>query len=736
MKKHMIWIMAIPICFIVFLFIKQISVINASIESPDHYVMTTKTWEIHFSEKMDPSSLANNFAKVENEDGETVPVTFEWENNHTVLSIGAPEDGYAVGKYTLTLSSELKTIKGKPLSKEISHTFEVMDELPKVKDAKHLATLLKERTEDQDTVTMFEESNSSKMSQSESADVDTGSGADSPSETNVQVEGIDEGDKIKSDGEFIYFAREDDIIITSAAKEHSELVYTIQEDDFSPIELYIHDKILISIGYSYEVNINPNLKTKKKQESHADSFIYPPHQLFTTAYFYDISNPKEPKKVREIALEGDYQGSRIKDNELFLIVNDTPSFHISENTTKDTRPYVKDSVTNQTYNKVDFEKIYFFPESMENSYLTIGTVHLDHLKKEATIESYLGASSEMYMSKDHLYLAVQKANKQPRRKRMLETEVLPPITKTEIMQFIISDGKVVYNTSATVPGRLLNQFAMDEQKDTFRVATTVGQSWERTASKNNLYTFDLNMKQLGAIEGLAPGEEIFSVRFMEDVAYMVTFEQIDPLFVIDLQDPTKPTVLGELEIPGFSDYLHPLDQHHLIGVGQQTELIKQKGNREPLVKMAGVKISLFDVRDRANPQEKNNLIVGDGNSYSTISYNHKALYKHPEKSLFGIPVTLYKTKKVSNKHQVFEDEVFDKDGLLLLNITAKDGIIQQAFITHQTEKTIYQDWEKEISRAISVGDFLYTFSLSDIHVFDLNNMDTVHQISVPFDSSY
>ena len=135
-------------------------------------------------------------------------------------------------------------------------------------------------------------------------------------------------------------------------------------------------------------------------------------------------------------------------------------------------------------------------------------------------------------------------------------------TTTNIYKFSLNEGIVTYLNSGEVPGTIINQFSMDEYKGYFRIATTTGNVWDvgENASKNNIYILDDTMNMAGKIEGIAPNERIYSVRFMGDRGYMVTFRQIDPFFVIDLEDPYKPEILGELKIPGFSDYLHPYDE--------------------------------------------------------------------------------------------------------------------------------------------------------------------------------
>lgn len=190
---------------------------------------------------------------------------------------------------------------------------------------------------------------------------------------------------------------------------------------------------------------------------------------------------------------------------------------------------------------------------------------------------------------------------------------------------------------------------MDEHDGYFRTVTTTGDLWdERNPSENNLFILDEDMKLVGSITGLAKEERIYSARFMGDKAYMVTFRETDPLFVIDVANPTKPQVLGELKIPGFSNYLHPLGESHLIGFGYETSSVVPVGSKEPIIQTEGIKISLFDVSDFGNPKEVDTEVIGGQGTYSPLVYDHHALFEHSEKNLFGFPVIIYEKRKARN----------------------------------------------------------------------------------------
>ena len=183
---------------------------------------------------------------------------------------------------------------------------------------------------------------------------------------------------------------------------------------------------------------------------------------------------------------------------------------------------------------------------------------------------YLGGTDTIYVSKENLYAAVADYSYNYI-VRPLEEFSPEYTTSTVIYKFELKDGKIGTAVQGEVPGTIINQFSMDEHNNTFRIATTTGDMWMNT-SKNNVYILDEDLKVLGKLEGLAEGERIYSTRFAGDRMYMVTFRQVDPLFVIDTSNPRAPELKGMLKIPGYSTYLHMVDENHILGFGYDTEV--------------------------------------------------------------------------------------------------------------------------------------------------------------------
>lgn len=740
MKKRLLWITGsgFVIGIIVLLFTLFSNNITAQIPSASNYAPTFKDWSVHFSEQMNPDTFTNDTVTVLDRNNEAVDVSFKWNEDYTIFTLKSPKNGYAIGEtFQIDITDKVETTQGNNLSSSFTHSFQTVEELPKIKDKDQLLTLLKERFKHRQQNNNDMMTTDDRESVEESAsDGATGSNDSSTSETNVQVEGINEGDSVKTDGDYLYFSRDNDIIIASTKGNDSDVITKIQEESFQAQELFLHNNLLVSIGYTHET-----IRPKETNASSDDkTSIYPFHTMQTTVYIYDISDKKNPEQIREFTMEGSLTASRSMDGFLYVVGNNHPPVHIMghNETNKDLsnmdfRPFVKDTAVSENGIPVDFDNMYFFPESNDESFMLLSSIDLNDMNKEAKVDTYLGASNHLYMSKNHLYTAVNKyntTNSSNRDDNSIGIMLAQP-ADTEIIQFKIDNEAITYKASTLVNGKLINQFAMDERQGTFRVATTKGDMWQDEPSTNNLYTFDTNLNPLGKIEGLAEGEQIFSVRFMENIAYMVTFEQVDPLFVIDLKDAKNPKVLGELKIPGFSNYLHPLDDNHVIGFGQHTELEEMGGSNQPIVRQAGLKMSLFDVSDPTNPKEKFSEILGQGGSYSEINYNHKSLYKHPKKNIFGFPAQLYETKKIQKGDATYEEHSFVYEGAFLYDISPDTGFTLKDTITHQAENIEYPEWETQIKRMVSVDDILYTLSFDQMNVYDMNDERIMQTIELP-----
>jgi uncharacterized secreted protein with C-terminal beta-propeller domain len=317
----------------------------------------------------------------------------------------------------------------------------------------------------------------------------------------------------------------------------------------------------------------------------------------------------------------------------------------------------------------------------------------------------------------------------------LDRELAKETEKTIVHKIAIADGQVEFAASGEFPGRVLNQFSMDEFEGYFRVATTTGHTSGRgiQTSANHIYVLNEDLEIVGAVEDLAPGERIYSARFMGKRAYLVTFQKVDPLFVIDLSTPRRPKVLGKLKIPGYSDYLHPYDENHIIGFGKDT-VEAEEGN---FAWYQGLKLALFDVSDVEKPKEISKVVIGDRGTDSSALHDHKAFLFSREKNLLVIPVLLAEIdfEKYPNELPEWTHGEYVWQGAYVFHLDAETGFKLKGRISHDTERhsflksgRYYYDFENSIKRSLYMGEALYTLSNEMIKINDLKDLEEINSI--------
>ncbi len=473
------------------------------------------------------------------------------------------------------------------------------------------------------------------------------SSQDSYGETNVQVKGIDEPDVMKNDGKYLYTvnnANEVNIFSLLPA-DNMKLVSTIKFSDKEgkseyPNSLFVKGNLLVVFSNAYTYRVFSETQTKQNEtssgEAPAEKSLNPAIDYYSPGYYtnnksvctvYDISSRSAPKEVKKISQDGDFISARLIGNELYTLSSYYVNLYYKDLLNDICIPAVTVDGTSRMIPAADIN----IAKDPEPSYLVVCGIDLNHLDSDPDTKAVLGGGAQAYCTKDSLFAsrtvwapAVQTNG--------LGLDVAVSDSSgtysTEIFRFTIGGGKVDYKNSGKVAGSILNQFSMDEYNGYFRIATTQGE-WGKTSS--SVYVLNENLETVGKVENIAPKEQIFAVRFMGNTGYVVTFEQKDPLFVLDLSDPKAPAITGQLELPGFSSYLHPISDTLLLGVGQNGN---DKGT------LPGIKLSLFDISDPAKPKETDKYII-EGDSYTEAMYNHKAFMTYPEKELFGIPVTTY-----------------------------------------------------------------------------------------------
>ncbi len=600
-----------------------------------------------------------------------------------------------------------------------------------------------------------------------------GASDDSYSSTNVQIEGVDEADIIKTDGDYLYLIANERLYIVDIQDPAAMAVVSTyrlfsnrkvgeSSTGETPIEMYVdadnNRLVLISSGWLQE-NIEDTMRpvdsgmtSDSKTDVAAESIVYNySYKQFTTTRVFDISNRSNPKVTRQFSQTGYYLDSRKIGLALYVITNEYGGYYYAARDLAETQTLLPEDVFPSTSSKIgtlnndDFEtvpadRISILPKGDVENKLVIAGIDVINSEREPDLLSVLGTSGTVFCSKNYLYVA---SYNYPWLWAMADDAVetdddaspSEDVT-TDIYRFKLADTMVSEAGKGSVPGWIVNQFSMDEYDGTFRIATTVGSTWSRSdedKATNNVYVLDSKMEIIGRVTGLAPGESIKSVRFMGETAYVVTFRDVDPLFVIDLSNPQKPVVLGQLKIPGYSTYLHPYKNDGLIGFGY--DVIVKDGNAYN----AGVKVSLFDIADFNNPVETSTMVLGGRGSFSPLLYDHKALIYSEARNLIAFPVSL--TEKTSSALS-YGQPIFT--GLVALSIEG-DQLVRTGSITHfdkltdpdggyvpltETEYHAFFSYDA-IFRGAYAGDTLFTLSNREVRSTDMTSFEFIGSVSLP-----
>lgn len=513
---------------------------------------------------------------------------------------------------------------------------------------------------------------------------ETGLGGGPASETEVQVAGVDEADIIKNDGRYIFVANHRDwskiTIIdtqnTGALNIVSEIQLTSNADtDISCHEFFIKGNLLIVAAqiYGNETGTFGNLNDSA-------ICIEPNSGNNRCAIIvYDITDKANPELVSKYELDGFYTTSRLIGNNVILVSGYAVPLY------KDDQALKEACIPTYTLNSKDYkfpaDRIGIIDGNEDNQYTLVLKIDISKDSSEPECAAVLGSSGEVYCNETDLYVA-----------RWCYEEKGNDIYEeyTEIYRFDIKDG-VTFKSKGRVKGDVLNQFSMDEYDGYLRIATC----------NHNEQTFitvlDKDLNIISCLDGIAKGESIYAVRFIGDTAYVVTFFQTDPLFVIDLSDPHNPKIAGELKIPGFSNMLYPYGDNYLIGIGVDGD---ENGTNGML------KISLFDISDKAQPKEISKAVIS-GWYYSEAQYNHKAFVRFSDTGEFMIPV--------SGGAKSY-----------LCTFSVNDGKIS-AYKRYMLENPI------DCNRGIFIGDKVFALYFDGITSFDRNTCQVLNSVNFPFD---
>jgi hypothetical protein len=571
------------------------------------------------------------------------------------------------------------------------------------------------------------------------------------SQTNTQVAGVDEGDIIENDGRHLYILSRDELVIVDAQNADAPMVASRTKIDGSPLAEYLHDgrlTVLSSVWTPANVPGNPGIMPLLGMR-HAG-------QVQVTVY--DVADPAEPRLLSSTRIDGAYVDSRMVAGRLALVVqNDLLAGYWSgapvimpavmpEGRVAFAAPPVSDTVLAKrirqapvarmlptwttTVAKADGTSTTSAPQlvsrpqdvlspAMGNEVNLTSVVLVNVHAATPTIAGATsvigGYASTLHMNAEELYVFSP-------RQEWINGE------RTDVQRFDITGAAPRFIASGSFSGHLLNQFSADDNGDFLRVAVT--KTTFETAADNAsptlgspdiavslpfmpwnanrsnavyvLATQGDTLAVVGSVENIAPGESIMSARFVGETAYMVTFEQVDPLYVVDLSTPTAPRIAGELKVPGFSRFLQPLDDGFLLGIGRDAD--------PDTGRTRGLKVSLFDVRDASAPKEVGTFLVdqpADGWSWSDAEWNHHALGFYPELDVVALPVQSF--VMVAADSPAGFPTWQTRAGVVVLDIDPVTGITELGTVEH----------DSRLLRTARIGSTIYSVADLDLKTVDV-----------------
>lgn len=507
--------------------------------------------------------------------------------------------------------------------------------------------------------------------------------------TNTQVEGIEEADIVKNDGRYLY-------IVSSGQKTETRLKIV---DTQTMTVLY--DKYILSEGEEnlamgiYDIYVNGNtlvalcsFSEHNHQTTAGDSFYYcygyDPSTSQTVTVVFDISDKANPKELRRVNQDGRRVSSRMNGSVLYTVSTYTV---YGDKVDEKYMPTVNGAF-------IGCDCVYIYDDKSA-TYTLLTAFDTSDKNSEVSSASILGSGMEVYCTKDTLYVGAHDYKDDDGE-------------KTNIFAFALDGAKVTYKASGSVKGGFLNQFSFDEYKNCLRIATTL-YDYKTDKDVSSVYVLDKELNLIGKLENIADDEQVKSVRFMGDTGYIVTFRNTDPLFTLDLSDPTKPQIIGEVKLPGYSSYLHPIGNGYVVGIGYDGD--------EETADLNSVKVSVFDVNDLRNPKETDTFVIK--NAQTDVNNDPKA-FICSERGFIGIPV----------KHYEYDEVGVCKNQILSYKILKIENgkIISHEGFNHADENG--NRYGYTLFRGTYIGEKLYTINLNKVVEHSLTSGETLRSCNI------
>lgn len=474
------------------------------------------------------------------------------------------------------------------------------------------------------------------------------SGSKDYGKTNQQEAEVEEADIIKNDGRYLYQVVFEDrtgrqAVQIADTRDGLKEASRIEEFDHEIQQIYVWKDSLVVVESGW---VNDVQEKDKESGNFLDSvkgvvdemFSYGPGEdyremSYSKIHIYNIEDRKNPELYHTFTLKGTYRDSRISDGYLYFF---TACNAYRPRLEKDYQAYIPE-VDGEPLAP---EKIYLPEDTKTAAYLVMASINMEQPDQFTDTTAIVTGADRFYVSQNSIYVTDSMYVDYGTEGKQSDS--------TRIFRFSYQNGIMKKEAEGTVKGILLDDMAMNEYKGYLRMVTTVesqnvqevkdditgeviGNDGIDVETSNSLYVLDENLKTAGKIENLAKDERIYSARFMGNAGYFVTFRQTDPLFSVDLSNPKKPKVLGELKISGFSEYLHFYGENLLLGIGMEAD--EETGATD------GMKLSMFDISDPSDVKEQSKLMLPY--DYAMALYDYKSVFIDTDKNLFGFSAEDY-----------------------------------------------------------------------------------------------
>ena len=482
------------------------------------------------------------------------------------------------------------------------------------------------------------------------------------SETNLQEAGVDEGDIVKTDGQYLYILKQD-LSFSIIRADGSDLTLC----STTPLDTSALSNPSIKELYLDGTQLTVLFQGTQSSLEQEDDIYYTSSSMASVLCTYDVSDPNTPKLTGSLTQEGRYAASRKVGDYLYLFTRYTPSL-------LDT--YASSTMAPRVNGTAVPASCFYLPDQLSSQqYLVITAVDLSTAAAVTDQKVLVSGADNFYVSTENIYIATENYNSDD--------------MFTELAKFHYDGGHITGVAAGSVRGYLNNSFSLNEYNGYLRVVSTYyDSSTENWTEKNLLAIFDENLKQVSTIDDLASGETIRSARFLGDTGYFVTFRQTDPLFRVDLSDPASPKITGELKISGFSSYLHFYGENLLLGIGYEAD--------ETTGETTGIKLSMFDLSAPDEIREVNRIVI-PGITWAPAIDDYKSILVDAAKNLIG----------------------FYCDGRYLVYSYDSENGFDRMLVYDFFEDDLMETAQYDTMRGLYIGDTLYLAGDGFVVSFDL-----------------